>query len=94
MLVESTKQNRIARPLFPAWSSDSRTVYYNAVDDLQQSSIWAIPASGGTPRILVKFDDPARQSHRSEFASDGRFFFFTISKYESDIWKMELAREQ
>jgi hypothetical protein len=59
-----------------------------------QSSIWAAAVSGGAPRLLVKFDNPARQSNRPEFATDGKRFFFTISKYESDIWKMELMTEK
>jgi hypothetical protein len=41
----------------------------------------------------VSFDDPARQSHRNEFAADGERLFFTISQYESDIWKMELITD-
>jgi serine/threonine protein kinase/Tol biopolymer transport system component len=94
VLVESTDPSRIPEPAFPAWSSDNRTVYYKAFDGSQQSSIWAVPISGGVPQLLVRFDNPARQSNRLEFASDGKRFFFTISKYESDIWKMELITEK
>jgi Tol biopolymer transport system component len=93
VLVESTDPARIPAPYFPAWSADNRTVYYKAFDASLQSSIWAVQVSGGAPRLLVKFDNPARQSNRSEFATDGKRFFFTISKYESDIWKMELLAE-
>ena len=94
VLVEMTDTSRLPRPTFPAWSTDSRTVYYNATDRSLRSSIWAVPASGGSPRLLVKFDDPTRQSHRQEFATDGKRFFFTISKYESDIWKLELMADE
>ena len=94
MLVESTDPSRVPEPSFPEWSSDSRTVYYKAFDGSLQSSIWAVSVSGGAPRLLVKFDNPAKQSNRSEFATDGKRFFFTISKYESDIWKMELTSEK
>ena len=94
VLVESTDPTRIPEPSFPEWSADSRTVYYKAFDRSLQSSIWAIPVSGGAPKLLVMFDNPARQSNRGEFATDGKRFFFTISKYESDIWKMELMAEE
>jgi Tol biopolymer transport system component len=91
VLVESTDPTRIPTPSFPAWSTDSRTVYYKAYDGSLQSSIWAVPVSGGPPKLLVKFDDPARQSNRSEFAAGAARFFFTVSKYESDISIMELT---
>jgi hypothetical protein len=67
-------------------------VYYKAADGNQRSSIWAVPRAGGPARLLVTFDDPTMQSHRGEFAADGERFFFTISTYESDIWRLELAR--
>ena len=90
VLVESTAPSQIPTPNFPAWSKDSRIVYYKAYDGSLQSSIWAVPVSGGAPKLLVKFDDPARQSNRAEFAAGAGHFFFTVSKYESDISTMEL----
>ena len=81
-------------PTFPAWSADSRTVYYKAFDRSLESSIWAVPVSGGPPRLLVSFDDPAMQSPRDEFATDRSRFFFTISKYESDISVLDLIAEK
>ena len=61
-------------------------VYFKAADEERRASIWAVPATGGTPRLLVQFDDPARPSLRREFATDGVRFFFTIAQDESDIW--------
>ena len=49
-------------------------------------------AVGCTPRLLVRFDDPARQSPRPEFATDGRRLYFTLSERDSDVWVMELTR--
>ena len=77
-------------PAFAYWSADSRTIYYKAYDEQERSSIWAVPASGGTPRLLIRFDDPARPSNRREFATDGKRLYFTIAQPESDIWLMEL----
>ena len=77
-------------PAFAYWSADSRTIYYKAYDEQERSSIWAVPASGGTPRLLIRFDDPSRPSNRREFATDGKRIYFTIAQPESDIWLMEL----
>ncbi|MDH4043369.1 MAG: hypothetical protein OEY20_04180 [Gemmatimonadota bacterium] len=48
------------------------------------------PAEGGTPRLLVTFDDPSRPSGRQEFTTDGRRIYFTIDNRQSDIWVVEV----
>jgi Tol biopolymer transport system component len=93
VLVSADDSTKIPHPLFPEWSPDSRTVYYKAVDESQRSSYWAVSLNGGKPRLLVKFDDPSRQPGLG-FAVDGKHLFFTINKYESDISKMELIKEE
>jgi Tol biopolymer transport system component len=75
---------------FPEWSSDAQTVYYKVTDSDGTASFWAVPVAGGTPRLLVRFDDPSRPSPRTEFTTDGERFFFTIGRQESDVWLMEL----
>ena len=90
-LVESQDPSVLPRPTFPAWSKDGRTVYYIAYDAEQHASFWSVPVSGGKPKLLVRFDDPSRQSSRSEFATDGELFYFTLAKYESDIWIGDLS---
>ncbi len=77
-------------PVFPEWSSDGQTVYYKAVDSEGTASFWSVPVAGGTPQLLVRFDDPSRRSNRLEFTTDGERFFFTIGRQESDVWLMEL----
>jgi serine/threonine-protein kinase len=77
-------------PQYAIWSTDSRTVYFKAADDERRATIWAIGAGGGTPRLLVRFDDPSRPSLRREFATDGVQFLFTIAQDESDIWVAEV----
>ena len=74
-----------------AWSKDSRTVYYLAYDAEKRASFWSVPASGGEAKLLVRFDNPTRQSSRYEFACDGERFYFTLAEYESDIWVGELS---
>jgi hypothetical protein len=65
-----------------------------AEDTLRRFYFWSIPLEGGKPRLLVNFDDPDRQLNRGEFATDGKRLFFTISKIETDIWKMDLIKEE
>jgi Tol biopolymer transport system component len=72
------------------WDPVGRTVYYKAFDSEGQSNIWALPVDRGTPRLLIRFDDPRRQSSRPEFATDGRHLFFTLSEREADIWELML----
>jgi len=38
------------------------------------------------------FDDPARQPARYGITIDGRMFYLTIGRNESDVWVMELER--
>jgi serine/threonine-protein kinase len=77
-------------PVFPEWSSDSRTVFFKAHDVRGNASFWSVPVTGGVPRMLVRLDDPMSPSLRPEFTTDGERFFFTIGKQESDIWVMDL----
>jgi Tol biopolymer transport system component len=85
--VDSTAE---ASPELAQWSPDGRTIYYKAFDPAGRSSIWSVPGTGGTPKVVVRFDDPSRPSSRPEFATDGKRFFFTIGSRQSDIWAMEL----
>ena len=73
------------------WSRDGRTIHFKASDRAGRGSIWALPATGGRPRLLVRFDDPERPSYRSPgWATDGRRFYFTINDRQSDIYVAEL----
>ena len=79
-------------PEYVAWSSDSQTVYFKARDERNQAGFWSVPVTGGPPKQLVRFDDPARPSPRIEFATDGKEFLFTLSERNSDIWLLDLRR--
>ncbi|MBI4552126.1 MAG: PD40 domain-containing protein [Candidatus Latescibacteria bacterium] len=93
LLVQGGGLQSLPSPKSPAWSPDSQTIYYKAVDSEGRSSFWAIPVAGGEPRLLVRFDDPARRVSRQEFTTDGQRFFFTLREQESDVWVMELGGE-
>jgi Tol biopolymer transport system component len=77
------------RAAYVAWSADSRTVYYLAPGP-GESGIWAVPTKGGTPVLMVRFDDPNRPWHRYGFSARGGKFYFTIGDRQSDIWAAEV----
>jgi TolB protein len=76
------------------WSADGKAVIFKGLNRARASSIWSMPVDGDTPKPLVLFTDPAFKSARSEFTTDGRSLFFTITEMESDIWRLELLREK
>jgi Tol biopolymer transport system component len=74
------------------FSADGRALHFKSHDTRGRASFWSIPASGGRPRLLARFDDPTRASNRFDFASDGRRFYFTIEDRQSDVWIADVAR--
>ena len=72
----------------PLWSRDGGTIYFKSHDARGNASIWSIAAVGGTPRLLVRFTDPARPSYRPQWAFGANRFFFPIQDRQSDIWVM------
>ena len=77
----------------PLWAPDGQLIYFKSHDAEGQAAIWSIPSSGGTPRLLVRFDDPNRPSYRTELAVDAKRFFFTFTDRQSDIWVMEIGHK-
>ena len=69
----------------PMWSKDSQTVYFT-----RPAEIWSVSLSGGDPKLLVRFDDPTRQSLRPEWSSDGEHFYLLLFELEADVWVMDL----
>jgi hypothetical protein len=69
-----------------------RELYFKSHDARGRASFWSVPVTGGRPRLLARFDDPARASNRFEFASDGKRFYFTVEDRQSDIWVADLAK--
>ena len=83
LLVSSTELG--ADPFYAVWSPDGSMLYFLARSS-ERWSIRGMPATGGASTVLVNFDDPAIQHTRFGFATDGKFFYFTVGSPESDIW--------
>jgi hypothetical protein len=77
-----------------AWSPDSRLVYYVAHDAGGQAGLWSVALTGGAPRLLIRFDDPATDFGRGNFAVSGHRFYFPLERRESDIWTAEVLTRQ
>jgi Tol biopolymer transport system component len=80
-----------------AWSvvvsDDERTLYFKSGDTSGQTTIWSLPIEGGRPKLLVRFQDPNRQSIRPDFNAAAGRFFFTIEDRQADIWVATVARK-
>jgi serine/threonine-protein kinase len=72
----------------PQWSDDGRTLYFKSHDAEGRASFWSVPAAGGTPRLLVRLDDPARPSYRPQWAFGRGRLFFPVEDRQSDVWVM------
>jgi Tol biopolymer transport system component len=84
--VDPSEQLRLGNA---EWSRDGAQIFYKRYDGEGRTTFWSVPATGGTPRVVVRLGREQR-SHRPEFATDGRRFFFTVTERMSDIWSMEL----
>lgn len=76
----------------PAWSPDSRLIYYLTADSAGVYGITVVSVTGGAARVVVRFDDPTRPWHRYGFVLHGGRFYFTLGDLQSDIWVAEIGR--
>ena len=69
----------------PVWSADGRSIWYRRREPDGRLDLLTIPVGGGAPAVVVEPRDPSRSGPRTDWTTDGRRFFFTISRYEGDI---------
>ena len=62
--------------------------------DGARSGIWSWPAAGGTPRLVVSYDDPSLSALTWPGALNvGRDrLYITVTQSESDVWVMDLKQ--
>ena len=75
----------------PRWGRDGRDIFFKSHDARGRASIWSVPAQGGTPRLLVHFDDLARPSYRPQWAIGRDHLFFPVEDRQSDVWVMDVS---
>lgn len=74
----------------PQWSRDGRLLYFRSYNEAGTPQLWSIAASGGRPRLRVRYEGSLYPSIRSDFAVGDARLYFTIQERESDIWLREL----
>jgi serine/threonine protein kinase/Tol biopolymer transport system component len=89
--VVHTKANGLPGAQDVLVADDAKTIYFKAHDPDQLAQIWSVPVTGGAPRLLVHFKDPARRSNRPEFAAGAGRFYFTIEERRSNIWLADIT---
>ncbi len=89
ILLDASKPG-VPRAAWPYWSGDGQKIYFKSHDSLGRASIWSVSTKGGAPRLLVRFDDPARPSYRNQWALGGNRIYFPVQDRQSDIWIMDL----
>jgi Tol biopolymer transport system component len=83
----------IQYPRWPEWSEDGQTIYFRDAGNEGTPGIYAIPVSGGTPRLLVRFDDPAQSVLTASVPARNGRFYLSVGEVESDIYLMDLVRK-
>ena len=73
----------------PRGSRDGRTIYAAGVHRDGRRGVWAIPVAGGTPRLVVAFDDPALANLGNVSVGPDRLYL-TVADHQSDIWVANL----
>jgi Tol biopolymer transport system component len=53
-------------------------------------TLLSIPLDGKPPTAVVRQRDASKSGARSDWATDGRRFFFTVPRYEGDVWTVEV----
>jgi TolB protein len=74
--------------LFVSNRGGGRDIYRIPLDPT--SGISSVSLSGGEPKPLVRFDDPARPPYGDLWTTDGERFYFSLVEFEADVWVMEL----
>jgi hypothetical protein len=72
------------------YSRDGGTIYGSGDHRDGRRGVWAIPVAGGTPRLVVAFDDPALANAYGVLSVGPDRLYLTVAQYESDIWVMNL----
>lgn len=87
---EPRNPTRNPLPLALRVTDRGRSILFRAEDGKGTASFWSIPVTGGTPRLLVRFDVTGREGSRPDFDVSGDRLFFTLADHESDIYTVEL----
>ncbi len=78
---------------WPEWAADGRTIYFRAIGPDGTEGVYEVPVTGGPPRLLVRFDDPAMPVFGGAVLHGNGLFYFPVGELESDIYVMDLVQK-
>ena len=78
--------------MWPAWSPDSRMVYYGTSDSLGRFTINAASVTGGNTRVVAYANDPTAQGYRYGLAVRSNRFYFPLMSRKADVWVADLTQ--
>ena len=68
------------------WTPDGRQILARIREPDGRLTLVGIPPAGGPAQIRVRPTDVSRAGARWDWWSDGRRLWFTIARYEGDVW--------
>jgi Tol biopolymer transport system component/tRNA A-37 threonylcarbamoyl transferase component Bud32 len=71
-------------------TADGLSIYYRAREPDGRLSLQLLHLNGDRPDTLVRPHDASRAALRGDWTTHGKQLFFTINKYEGDIWTVEV----
>ena len=77
----------------PVFSPDGSTFYVEKRVG-NRNGIWSWPVAGGTPRLVVSYDDPSlvALTWRGALNVSRDRLYVTVTQSESDVWVMDLKQ--
>ena len=72
------------------WARDGRTIYFRMRELDGRLTLVGIPPNGGPATIRVRPTDASRAGARWDWWTDGQRLWFTMARYEGDVWTATL----
>ena len=74
------------------WSPDGKSLYYvSEGPNKKRNGIWRVPAAGGTPRLVLWFDEGSDDLVRPWFRVRGNRIYLNRPDQQSDVWMTEVS---
>ncbi|HQR17771.1 MAG TPA: protein kinase [Gemmatimonadales bacterium] len=78
---------------WPEWSHDGAMIYFRALGPDGTEGVYEIAATGGLPRLMVRFDDPSMPVFGGGVLPGNGLFYFAVGEIQSDVYVMDLVRK-
>ena len=74
------------------WSADGKSLFCSWREPDDRLTLLQVFLDGRPPLPLVRPRDASRAAQRADWTTDGRRYFFTITRYEGDISIVEVKQ--